>query len=526
MKPKIKCTKYFFISIIIIISIYFLYTYLTKKEHFEVQPLLLDGIYAMRKTNDKWCSDNNGKVNCYRNKIGKLEKFELTNIGNGMIQLKGGRIGKVCRLKYDRNIKSYNMVCDKETSNYNPKTVWKLERKSGGKFYLKSLDKLGRCGVYHNKRLICQNDVASFFKNGNFRGNVINCPIGNYNSSELNRLGWNDKISSFAVPSGLTIKIYKNPNFGSLIGTYIGPMKIASLGGDNNKISSIKVGSTGVRLFDQHNQKGKNIALTYGNYDLPRLELMGMPNDRVSSIDIPYGFKVTLYKDVGYKKSMGKYTGPNKFNLGGWKDDKLSSIKVQRHTSKKWNEFQIRLISLPKKKLKPACPNPNYVNFNPMAFKRSKYNRIATNRDLNPGWKLKKSICSSPFFYRQAYNAKYDNQQFHDLIISALSGSANDKSHVYVRKANKLKGQLRRKMDYIYKIACEIKYIREKDFNKHQQMKHKRNMPSWFGLITEIARKIRKYEIEDYKICKRFYEEINQAMHLSRHIMVLYNSDD
>ncbi len=93
----------FILPLLIFIALYF--SLPSQKEGFTtslVNYKLQDGIYAMRPKNQKWCADDNGnRVNCNRSWIQSWEKFELKNIGNDIVQLKGGRIGNTCQLKYN-----------------------------------------------------------------------------------------------------------------------------------------------------------------------------------------------------------------------------------------------------------------------------------------------------------------------------------------------------------------------------------------------------------------------------------------
>lgn len=83
-------------------------------------------------------------------------------------------------------------------------------------------------------------------------------------------------------------------------------------------------------VFQHCGFSGYNINLEVGNYDLKRLEKMGMKNDDLSSIKVSSGFKVTLHqhhhfqgRKIVRKKNDSCFIN-EKFN------DTISSISVKR----------------------------------------------------------------------------------------------------------------------------------------------------------------------------------------------------
>jgi dienelactone hydrolase len=90
---------------------------------------------------------------------------------------------------------------------------------------------------------------------------------------------------------------------------------------------------TGVMLY-QHcdynaGTSGYAVQLTKGSYNLTGLSCRGFTNDSLSSIKIPAGWKVTLYKDDGFSGTSKVLTANNSCLTGIGFNDVVSSIKVE-----------------------------------------------------------------------------------------------------------------------------------------------------------------------------------------------------
>ena len=89
--------------IVVIMALFKKHDPVNTVENFTSNPLLVDGIYAIKGGREgKWCADEGWKVVCNRNHIGPWERFTLRNLGNNQIMLSGGRSNgkKVCRIRY------------------------------------------------------------------------------------------------------------------------------------------------------------------------------------------------------------------------------------------------------------------------------------------------------------------------------------------------------------------------------------------------------------------------------------------
>lgn len=82
---------------------------------------------------------------------------------------------------------------------------------------------------------------VTFYADINYGGKAVTLGVGNYTLSQLNANGIpNDWMSSLKVPSGWTVEIYQNDNFGGTKWTYTSS---SSWVGDtvNDKMSSVKI---------------------------------------------------------------------------------------------------------------------------------------------------------------------------------------------------------------------------------------------------------------------------------------------
>jgi len=436
----------FILPLLIFIALYF--SLPSQKEGFTtslVNYKLQDGIYAMRPKNQKWCADDNGnRVNCNRSWIQSWEKFELKNIGNDIVQLKGGRIGNTCQLKYNSKQKEYQMSCDTRNSSIQPNKVWKLVNRPGSnRYFLRSLYKDMGCSAGGDNQLVCQKNRVVLFEYSNFKGKTRTYRIGNNISSLGN---FNNKLSSLIVSKGVTVELFKYNGYRQRIATYTGPEKIKQIG-DNDQVSSLKVYASGVQVFEDSNMRGKSFTLNPGNYKLhikfddkamigPWL-IFGLiakgihqsaTNDgrpfenTISSVHIPSGYKIYAYDDRDYRKLIRVIKPGNYSNLDNHLNDKISSIKVIKTNDHSSEEFEIKLIKANKQKKKGFCPDPKYSEFNPTAFSNYNYKKSVRQniKHVLPNYKANKKLCKNKNYHRDRRIHHYNNQEFFDLITTAL----------------------------------------------------------------------------------------------------------
>lgn len=135
-------------------------------------------------------------------------------------------------------------------------------------------------------------DKVTIYSNAEYDGKSADMAVGKYNQIPFG----NDSLSSLKVPPGLKVTLYEN---GSYSGKKMICMRNTPHVGDsvNDKISSMVVeqaSSVGVIAYSDAEYEGWSCELQPGQHDLGAL----IGNDALSSLYIPAGYKVTLYKDA------------------------------------------------------------------------------------------------------------------------------------------------------------------------------------------------------------------------------------
>ncbi len=171
---------------------------------------------------------------------------------------------------------------------------------------------------------------ATFYEDANYGGWSVSLRPGRYDTGDLASLGIpNDKISSVKITSGLKVTLYENIGFGGQSKTITGDT--SSLPDFNDKTSSIVIEAASAPVFySDANFAGKSITLSEGSYNMNDLESRGLSNDTLSSVRVPFGYKVTLFNDIDYGGNavvlLADSSGLGDFN------DETTSIKVEKLT--------------------------------------------------------------------------------------------------------------------------------------------------------------------------------------------------
>ncbi len=97
----------------------------------------------------------------------------------------------------------------------------------------------------------------------------------------------------------------------------------------SNTGSNTNTGSGDVYIYQDANYGGRSASLGVGNYNLASLQAKGFKNDDLSSIKVPWGYKVIMYADDNFSGSTKVVNGDTAYVGNDW-NDKVSSIKVQR----------------------------------------------------------------------------------------------------------------------------------------------------------------------------------------------------
>ncbi|MDL2123745.1 MAG: hypothetical protein LWX51_11825 [Deltaproteobacteria bacterium] len=187
------------------------------------------------------------------------------------------------------------------------------------------------------ENIIDRDDAApTFYEHPEYGGRMIALGVGLHNQDVINdRLG-NDKISSFKIPAELRVTLYKNSNFTGNCKSFDGKKKVSALSnGWNDEISSIiieKIPSPDLSatFYKDASYKGTNAAYSIGRYDKDRLSENHIGNDTISSIKVPSGLKVTVFKDEGFTGDCKTYK-LSTIDVGDDWNDKISSIVVEEY---------------------------------------------------------------------------------------------------------------------------------------------------------------------------------------------------
>jgi hypothetical protein len=181
-------------------------------------------------------------------------------------------------------------------------------------------------------------EFATFYTECDFRGNALRLMPGSYSGAKLGLL--KNSIASVQVPAALRVKAYSSESmFGS-----------ASLLTDDvncldqnlrNRIASLVVeyrngvgntqqgGNENVIIYTDANYQGQSATLLPGNYST-MAAAGNFPNDAVSSLYIPQGYRVVLYENENFSgKSTTLTASRSSFFLSNW-NDKTSSIAVYK----------------------------------------------------------------------------------------------------------------------------------------------------------------------------------------------------
>jgi len=154
---------------------------------------------------------------------------------------------------------------------------------------------------------------------------------GNFRDHELG-VG-NDKISSLKIPRGWIVTVYENNNFEGASKVFTHTVECVPQGW-NDRISSMSVSrisnyysNNPVVVYKDCNYRSESQTFGEGWY---RNYQLGVGNDKISSLKIPYGWTVTVYEDDNYRGRSITYTNNIDCLPPEW-NDKISSMHVMRN---------------------------------------------------------------------------------------------------------------------------------------------------------------------------------------------------
>ncbi len=171
---------------------------------------------------------------------------------------------------------------------------------------------------------------VTVYKDGDFTGTSQSFDVGFYNDNVLKSGVGNDQISSVRVAPGYRVTLYKDANYSG--DSYILTSDSSWLGWFNDVTSSLKVELIGgpnlpVIAYANSPYGGVEQQFDVGEFNWDVLNA-GVGNDKMSSIRIRPGYKVTLYKDHSYQ-GASKVLTADQIYLDDF-NDSVSSLKVEK----------------------------------------------------------------------------------------------------------------------------------------------------------------------------------------------------
>jgi M6 family metalloprotease-like protein len=169
--------------------------------------------------------------------------------------------------------------------------------------------------------IIVQRAFVVVYEHNNYQGRYQVLDAGRYDLGQLT-IG-NDVISSVKVPPGMRVILYQHANFG--VPAKVLTADTPALPDFNDQTSSIVVARTWPVVYEHNDYQGRYQVLDAGRYDLGQLTI---GNDVISSVQVPVGWRVTLYQHAGFVGATKVLTA----NTPALPDfnDQTSSIVVEK----------------------------------------------------------------------------------------------------------------------------------------------------------------------------------------------------
>ncbi|WP_163836623.1 beta/gamma crystallin-related protein [Spartinivicinus ruber] len=183
-------------------------------------------------------------------------------------------------------------------------------------------------------------NLVTAYQHCKFKGYRSSLRPGQYNLRQLQKLGiQNDDISSFSVPRGYQVTLYEHDNFRGRSITLQGSDKCLVNNGFNDKLSSLVVRKVRpswpvatkppATVYQHCNFDGYRVRLAPGHYNLRQLRGLGIKNDDLSSIRVPYGMSVTLYEHDNFRGRAWRLNSDTSCLVSRGANDQVSSIVVE-----------------------------------------------------------------------------------------------------------------------------------------------------------------------------------------------------
>ncbi len=167
-------------------------------------------------------------------------------------------------------------------------------------------------------------DKITIYKDASYGGSSLQLDPGAYDLGKLS-LG-SDQISSLKIPKGLKVTLFENGNFSGRSKIFM--QDTPYVGDDFNDIASaikVEIDLGRVSIYGDANFTGSAQEMGEGNYDVNGL-IIG--TDKLSSLKVPKGIKVTLFENGGYSGRSKVFTQDTPY-VGDDFNDITSSIKIE-----------------------------------------------------------------------------------------------------------------------------------------------------------------------------------------------------
>jgi len=186
------------------------------------------------------------------------------------------------------------------------------------------------------------NPPVTVYRDGDFTGVSQSFELGFHNVDTLKSGVGNDKISSVRVAQGYRVTLYKDANYSGE--TYVLTYDAEWLDYFNDVTSSLKVELIGapslpVIAYADSPYGGVEQQFDVGEYNVDALK-SGVGNDKISSMRVKPGYKVTLYKDHNFSGNSKVLTEDTIYLFDF--NDSVSSLKVEQT-----NPLDSTTISIP-----------------------------------------------------------------------------------------------------------------------------------------------------------------------------------
>ena len=136
-------------------------------------------------------------------------------------------------------------------------------------------------------------------------------------------------INDSAFPQEMKVdyvRVYQeNPSYTSSSSSNVD----RNTGSSGNNNGNVNTASGDVTIYQDINYGGRQASLGVGSYNLASLQAKGFKNDDMTSLKVPFGYKVTIYWDDNFRGKTKVITSDTSYIGNEW-NDQMSSIKVEK----------------------------------------------------------------------------------------------------------------------------------------------------------------------------------------------------